>query len=152
MRNKAAYERWWIWLQNLLTLATLASAPLYRGIPSGTLIAIGGGLILCGAVFGIMGVRALGSNRTPHPEPLPDATFVKHGIYSVVRHPLYTSLSLLTIGWSMMWSSVAAMPFAACLIVLLDLKARAEERYLTQRFPEYREYAARVARFLPGIC
>lgn len=151
MRNETSNQRWWIWLQNLLTLLALVLVPFYRGRASAILIAIGGVLVVVGAAVGIMGVRALGKSRSPHPEPLPGAAFVRDGIYAIVRHPLYASLLLVTLGWSVTWRSLLGILVSAGLALLLDLKSRLEERYLTERFPEYREYAATVARFLPGI-
>jgi protein-S-isoprenylcysteine O-methyltransferase Ste14 len=35
--------------------------------------------------------------------------------------------------------------------VLLRLKAGREERWLREQFPEYADYARRVARFVPGL-
>jgi protein-S-isoprenylcysteine O-methyltransferase Ste14 len=151
MRNKTSNQRWWIWVQNLLTLSALVLAPLQRGRASAILIAIGGALMIVGAAVGIMGVRALGKDRSPHPEPRTGAALVRDGVYAIVRHPLYVSLLLVTLGWSAMWSSFPGILVSAGLALLLDLKSRLEERYLTERFPEYRDYAATVARFLPGI-
>lgn len=40
----------------------------------------------------------------------------------------------------------------AVILVVSDLRARVEERLLVEGFGErYREYAARVSRFLPGV-
>jgi protein-S-isoprenylcysteine O-methyltransferase Ste14 len=37
------------------------------------------------------------------------------------------------------------------LLPFLDAKARREEEWLRERFPEYRGYEASVKRFVPGI-
>ena len=39
----------------------------------------------------------------------------------------------------------------ALLAVVLDLKSRREEIWLRERFPEYKAYAARTRKFIPGI-
>ena len=144
-------DRWWIWLQNVLTLASLVIAPTTKGKPYAVQIVLGVFLSVAGAVIGILGVRHLGRNRSPHPQPLPGSNLVRSGIFSLIRHPLYSSLILLTFGWAIWWNSVAAFLTAATLAMLLDQKARLEERYLNAQFPQYGDYAARVRRFLPGI-
>jgi len=37
------------------------------------------------------------------------------------------------------------------LVVLLNFKARFEERLLLAKFPEYAAYAAKVGRLFPGV-
>ena len=112
---------------------------------------VGVAIYLAGAILGVLAVRDLGRNRSSHPKPLPGSGHVQTGTYSLVRHPLYTSLILLTFGWSTAWNSFPGMLAAAALGILLDQKARLEERYLRERFPGYREYAVRVKRFLPWL-
>lgn len=104
-----------------------------------------------GAIFGLAGVQALGRCRTPYPEPLTEGHLVRVGIYRRVRHPLYTSLMLITCGWGLSWSSWWCLASAVALSVLLIAKALAEERWLRKRYPDYSEYAAKVPRFLPFL-
>lgn len=137
----------WVAAQNALTLAVLLLAPLFRGQWHGTATTVVG----VGAWFGIAGVRAIGRNLTPYPKPLEDSKLVQHGVYGVVRHPLYTSLVFGMAGWALAWSSGAALAASLVLIVLLDAKARREEQWLFERFPGYAAYAARVRRLLPWI-
>jgi protein-S-isoprenylcysteine O-methyltransferase Ste14 len=144
-------DRWWIWAQNVLTLAALVVAPFSQRKIGGTQIVVGVAIYLAGAILGVLAVRDLGRNRSSHPQPRPESAHVETGTYSLVRHPLYTSLILLTFGWSTAWNSFPGMLAAAALGILLDQKASLEERYLRERFPGYREYAARVKRFLPWL-
>ena len=92
----------WIAAQNTLTLAALALAPVFRGQwRDGTTTIVGLVLFGVGGWLGIAGVRALGRNRTASPQPLEDSTLVQHGVYGVVRHPLYSSLMFVSVGWAM---------------------------------------------------
>ena len=142
----------WVLAQNLLTLAALALGPLLRDPRwQRSTLPMGAVLFLVGAVFGIVGVRTLGRSRTPYPKPREDAPLVQDGIYAVVRHPLYTSLMFASIGWALAWSSWSALVAAAALAILLDAKARVEERWLRAKFPEYAAYARRVRRFIPMV-
>jgi protein-S-isoprenylcysteine O-methyltransferase Ste14 len=44
-----------------------------------------------------------------------------------------------------------ALALSVVLAIVLDLKARREEEWLRERFPDYAAYAARTKRFIPGI-
>lgn len=142
----------WVLAQNLVMMAALVAAPLrccdwpakWSNLP-------GIFFMIFGAVFGIAGVRALGRNLTPFPRPRDDAQLVQRGIYSIVRHPLYTSVLLVSIGWTLFWRSLVAVIIVVLLFVILDAKSRLEERWLREKFSEYASYAKRVGRFLPWI-
>jgi len=69
----------------------------------------------------------------------------------LIRHPLYSAV-ICAAGRLVVGSSKLARPrgFAA-LAILFDAKARQEERWLRQQFPDYARYAQRVRRFVPWI-
>jgi len=106
---------------------------------------------LWGAVFGIAGVWVLGRNRTVFPEPRQGSVLIRHGIYGLVRHPLYTSVMFLAVGWGVWYRSVPALLAAAVLVVFLHYKAQNEEMRLLQRFPDYADYRSSTKRFIPWI-
>jgi protein-S-isoprenylcysteine O-methyltransferase Ste14 len=108
-------------------------------------------LMITGAVLGIGGVFSLGCNRTVFPRPLEKGSLVQTGIYSLVRHPLYSSLIALGAGWSIDRASWPALFLTAMLALLLDFKSRVEERWLRKKFPGYELYARRVKRLIPWI-
>lgn len=136
--------------QFALMSAVLLSAPAWRGPwRAGWLVAVGGVAFIVGALLGVAGARALGRFRTPFPKPRENARLVQHGIYARVRHPLYTSVMLLSLGWALCWQSVVALLLALAQIPFFIAKARREERWLRERFPDYEEYARRVPAFWP---
>lgn len=112
---------------------------------------LGAALIALGAAFGIAGAAVLGRNRTIYPKPHPDSRLVCHGIYRLVRHPLYTCVILLTIGLAVCSASTPALIASAILALFLRAKAGREERWLVARFPDYESYRRRVKRFVPWI-
>ena len=57
----------------------------------------------------------------------------------------------MAIGWALVWQSWPALLVAAALIPFFAAKARREERWLREKFPEYAAYEQRVRRFIPGI-
>jgi protein-S-isoprenylcysteine O-methyltransferase Ste14 len=112
---------------------------------------LAGALLLAGAYAGIAGALALGKSRTPFPRPPEDAQLIRHGIYAIVRHPLYSSLIALSLAWACYWQSLVGGALAVVQALLLDAKARREERWLRERFPDYADYAAEVKRLVPFI-
>ena len=143
---------WWVVAQNALILAVLVLGPLFRGQWQNAAISIAGGVLLSvGGCLVIAGVCALGRNLTPYPKPLEDSKFVQRGVYALVRHPLYSSLMFASTGWALHWRSWPALAAALALAILLDAKARREERWLREKFPDYDAYSRRVRRLLPWI-
>lgn len=104
-----------------------------------------------GGICGIAGVWVLGGNRTPFPKPRPASLLVQRGIYSLMRHPLYTSVVLASMGWALIWQSLPALIAALASGSFFDAKARREERWLAAQFPEYADYSRRVRRFIPWV-
>lgn len=142
----------WVLAQNFLTLAVLALGPMLGNRTWPTVwMTLGVLLFAIGGVFGVAGVRALGRSRTPYPKPIQDAPLVQSGIYQIVRHPLYSSLIFLSVGWSLLWSSWITLWVALGLAVVLDAKSRREERWLDEKFPDYASYRQRMRRFIPWI-
>jgi protein-S-isoprenylcysteine O-methyltransferase Ste14 len=142
----------WVVAQSGLMLLILALGPLLPGVASaGWHAPLAALLAVLGAGFGIGGAWVLGRNRTIFPLPNAGSELIEHGIFRVVRHPLYTSLTLLAAAWAVGWASWSAALAGLVQTVFLDLKSRREEVWLRARFPGYADYARRVRRFLPGI-
>lgn len=142
----------WVLAQNLLTLAALCLGPAVHGDPWAWIWRrVGATVFFVGAVLGVAGVRALGRNRSVYPMPLADGHLVQTGVYSIVRHPLYSSLILLTLGWSLLWSSSPGLIVSFALTLVLNGKAIREERWLREKYSEYGRYAGRVRRLIPWV-
>lgn len=107
-------------------------------------------LIIAGVVGVGAGIR-LGPNLTPNPIPKPEGTLETGGLYRFVRHPIYTAVLALALGLTTLAASIFHVVIFFILVMLLGVKARAEERLLRERFPDYQEYQATVGRFIPGI-
>src|SRR5260221_242671 len=74
------------------------------------------------------------------------------GPFRFVRHPIYMGLNLLALGTAV-WIPTGIL-WASLLLMFVggDLRARAEEKLLTQVFGDtYSAYCNRTSRFLPGI-
>lgn len=133
----------------LTTVALLAV--FFRGRYSPVIVIAGMVLMLVGAGVALAGAMALGRNLTPFPKPSDSAQLVRHGIYAVIRHPLYTSVIAVALGWALVWQSWPALLVAVMLVPFFHAKARHEERWLREKFPDYADYERRVRRFIPWI-
>ena len=140
----------WVVVQSVLLTAVIVLGVTFHGDwTQRAVMATGAVLFGLGGWFGIAGVLVLGRNRTPFPQPRADSELVEHGIYARVRHPLYTSVMLASLGWALTWQSVAAFAVALSLIPFFHAKARREEQWLRAQFPGYTDYMRRVPRFVP---
>ena len=108
-------------------------------------------LLLIAAGVSLAGAVALGRNLTPFPKPMEQTQLVRHGIYGVIRHPIYASVIAAAHGWALVWQSWPAVGLAAALIPFFHAKARHEEQWLRRKFPEYAGYEQRVRRFFPWV-
>ena len=140
----------WVLAQSAMLGGIILLPVFFRGRTFPTMMVIPGAvLLLIGAGISLAGALALGRNLTPFPKPGAQAHLVRHGIYAVIRHPLYTSVISAAIGWALIWESWPALTVAAVLIPFFHAKARHEERWLREKFHEYADYERRVPRFIP---
>jgi protein-S-isoprenylcysteine O-methyltransferase Ste14 len=108
-------------------------------------------LIVAGAGLLLAALLKLGRNLTPLPFPKAGGTLVQTGAYRFLRHPIYSGGLALVLGWALCVHGVITLAYAAALFVLFDVKSRREERWLVEKFPEYRDYQRRVRRLIPFV-
>ena len=152
----AARGGWWVAAQvPALALAVVLppwTSPV-QGPPEQPLQWIGLLVAATGVALAFVAAATLAfrSALTPYPQPTARARLAVDGVYGLMRHPIYAGVLLATLGWSLLWLSVAGVAYTVALAVFLDRKAAGEERRLRARFPSYAAYARRVRRFIPGI-
>jgi protein-S-isoprenylcysteine O-methyltransferase Ste14 len=83
---------------------------------------------------------------------MPEARrLVTGGPYALARHPVYVFEEIAVLGIMLQY----AQPWASVLFIvhigLQMARASFEEKVLASAFPEYRAYAAKTARFIPGV-
>jgi protein-S-isoprenylcysteine O-methyltransferase Ste14 len=78
---------------------------------------------------------------------------ITHGVYRVLRHPMYSALALYSIGQALVIPNwVAGGANLIAFAILFALRVGAEEKMMTQQFGnEYTAYTARTRRLIPGI-
>ena len=113
-------------------------------------MAVSGAIIASlGVILAFSARAAIGRNWAPPATRRTDTELVTTGPYAFVRHPIYGGILLMMIGTAIglipTWWLVAA---AAGIYFLYS--ARAEERFMTERFPDsYPAYRARTKMLLP---
>ncbi len=85
--------------------------------------------------------------------PLPKSTgaLIVHGPYRFIRHPMYSSLIFGCLGILICQFSYLQLGAWLFLILVLALKARFEEKALTQHYPQYREYKKTTKAIIPIV-
>ncbi len=77
---------------------------------------------------------------------------VTDGIYAYARHPQYTGLFLVIIGFLVQWPTLLTVVMAPIMLYAYVHLSKVEERRAEAEFgDEYREYAAKTARFFPPV-
>ncbi|MEV0674863.1 isoprenylcysteine carboxylmethyltransferase family protein [Mycobacterium sp. NPDC050441] len=107
------------------------------------------------AVIGIVGItlvfaqnsHAATTIRVEESQPL-----ISTGIYGLVRHPMYTSNTLLQIGTPLALGSYWGLMLAVPALLVFALRIRDEEILLQDELDGYRHYMQKVPhRLVPGI-
>jgi protein-S-isoprenylcysteine O-methyltransferase Ste14 len=157
--KKAARDRW-VWGQLVLVLLVGFLAPvlprhvnvghtdfMLNRVDPAWIRSLGAVPVVIGLALILWAARTLGRNLTPGTEPLATGTLVTDGPYFHMRHPMYAGAVLLLGGYTLAWSNwTMALLVGLVAWLFFDGKARAEERWLLERFPDYRAYLRQVQR------
>jgi protein-S-isoprenylcysteine O-methyltransferase Ste14 len=102
-------------------------------------------------VFWVLVYNKLG-NWSVLPSPKKDARLIITGPYGFMRHPMYTSVILGNLAMVLHNQSIYAFFSWIALLIVLNIKARYEERLLLATFDDYGKYLASVKnRFVPSL-
>lgn len=110
------------------------------------------GMMVLGGVIALWAFLALGlGNIRAFPEVPQHGWLVVHGPYRWVRHPMYTSVLVITLAWTVEHPLPFRVALWIGLVVTLWIKLRYEEQLLLIRFPSYEEYRLRTKRLIPFL-
>lgn len=150
----------WYVVAQLLLMGLVAIGPQSRpGLPAQLLpdslavVRLVAGLILfvIGLALAVAGLFNLGRNLTIVPRPKDDAVLVESGAYRLVRHPIYSGVILGSLAWALLVNGPLTLVYALVLAAVLDIKARREERWLSEKYPTYPAYQQRVRKLIPFV-
>ncbi len=99
-------------------------------------------------LLGALAVRDLGQSLTPHPDPNHQGLRT-HGIYSRIRHPMYTAVMLAASSAALANGKLTSWSVVVALVILFEIKTRHEERHLVQAYPAYVDYATHTGKYVP---
>lgn len=110
-------------------------------------------LVLIGSIFSFKAVNDLGFKQLSiWPAPVPNCQLSSHGLYSIIRHPIYTGLLISSVGFAISTASPARLAFTIAMFLFLVKKIDVEEQFLLNTYPEYEEYMQKVPfKFIPHI-
>jgi protein-S-isoprenylcysteine O-methyltransferase Ste14 len=159
MNQKSLLDRggWYVLVQGLLIALILFGPQGASLIPDGingshvTVQVIGYAVALAGLCIAAIAVFNLGKNLTPLPYPKDEGLLVQTGLYQYVRHPIYSGVILVALGWLLIYPNQLILLYVICLLIFFDLKTRKEEIWLSEKFPEYIHYRKRVKKLIPGL-
>lgn len=110
------------------------------------------GLMVLGGVIALWAFLAMGlGNIRAFPEIPQHGRLVVDGPYRWIRHPMYTSVLVITLGWMVEHPFPFRMILWVGLVVTLLVKLGYEEQLLLTRFPLYKEYRMRTKRIIPFL-
>ncbi len=97
----------------------------------------------------IFAILQLNTNLTPFPSPKKNSYLVQSGLYRYIRHPIYTGIILLLLGYALYIESLYRLTILILLWILFYFKTVYEEKALIQKFPDYKEYKVKTGQFWP---
>ena len=109
--------------------------------------------LVLASVLSWTATRALGRQWRIDAGLSSDHELVTAGPYSIVRHPIYTSMLCMILGMGFL---IAPLPlFAAAIVFFMagtEVRVRVEERLLASHFGEaFQEYRRRVPAYIPFL-
>lgn len=112
------------------------------------LIIVGIIVMIIGTIINVKGRFNLGKNWANQVTIYKDQTFVRQGVYNYFRHPLYASIIWMFYASSIIYSNYVVF-FATTFVFLpfMYYRAKQEEKMLSKRFKEYKQYQKEVGMF-----
>ncbi len=96
-------------------------------------------------------ILQLNKNLSPFPSPKQNSELITTGLFSKIRHPIYSGILLLVFSFALYQNSGFKILISFFLLLLFYFKTGYEEKQLILKFPEYKNYKKAAGRFFPKI-
>ncbi|HEY5877878.1 MAG TPA: isoprenylcysteine carboxylmethyltransferase family protein [Nakamurella sp.] len=115
--------------------------------------AVGAVVAAAGIPLGMTAQGAMGRSWRIGVDVAESTDLVTHGLFRLVRNPIFTALMMIHIGTATMAPAWLSLVGVVLLITACQIQTRlVEEPYLRRRHPTtYLAYAATAGRFVPGL-
>ena len=124
----------------------------YNGIFESIPLWVGFMVMLVGMGFNILVRKDLGKNWVPLSKTTEDQELITEGVYSRVRHPFYTSISILFGGITIIAWNLYGLLFFVLFLIALIIRIKKEEKELIAKFNnEYERYKKETPMLLPKL-
>lgn len=124
---------------------------LVHGAPD-ALRYLGLALYAAGNALAFAAVKALGKQYSGYVTLQEDHKLVQHGIYRLIRHPIYLRMLLVGVSVPLIFRSWLWIPFLVVIIGIVAYRIRAEEKLLSEQFgAEFEAYRRRTWRLVPYL-
>jgi len=130
-------------VQSALLIAFAATVLLDRSpnlFADPFLTVVGGIVALAGVVLIFVAINTMGKAVQVDAAPKEGAGLVTRGVYARLRHPIYTGIAVVIVGFVLRGITLAGAIVGAVALVYLWFKSRYEEKLLAARYPEYEAY------------
>jgi protein-S-isoprenylcysteine O-methyltransferase Ste14 len=115
--------------------------------------AVGVTLAIAGVLTTVVAQLNMGTSWRVGVDPDEHTALVTAGGFAVVRNPIFTAMSMTSVGLALMVPNPISITATAVLVASIQVQVRAvEEPYLARTHgATYGHYAARVGRFVPRL-
>jgi protein-S-isoprenylcysteine O-methyltransferase Ste14 len=152
----ALSSRLTLWIAVFLVLTTFAQKyyPFGASFLPSTFITAYTGLAVgfCGIFFAIWARITLGGNWSADAVLKKGQTLVKNGPYGIVRHPIYTGITIGIVGPAIAENTVTGLIAIFFVLLFSYFRIKDEEKLMKEKFgSDYADYAKKVKAFVPWI-
>jgi protein-S-isoprenylcysteine O-methyltransferase Ste14 len=149
-------QRLCLWLAWILVLIGFQQSVYFIGfriLPNSLYLSYSGLFVsLLGIGFAIWARLHLGSNWSSTVSLKEGQTLITNGPYSIVRHPIYTGITLAIIGGAISVGDVGGLVAIILAIVFSLMRISKENALMKKTFGEkYDDYSKHVSAYIPGI-
>jgi protein-S-isoprenylcysteine O-methyltransferase Ste14 len=113
---------------------------------------LGLALYAAGNALAFAAVKTLDTQYSGYVTLQDDHKLIQHGIYSVIRHPIYLRMLFVGVAVPLIFRSWLWVPFLLVVVGIVTYRIRAEEKLLSELFgAEFEAYRRRTWRLIPYV-